>query len=166
MSNVTIKYSKLNAKNVSFTDLDDNSRVPSQKIAYPRYKTSSGDSNFLIQSPWILLDNYGIPNEGPYYQTDKARSFIKVPLNINDPEVKVFRDKLVEIDEQINGSKVDIFGSSKTAKKYQYQPIVRTPQVFLDSEEENDDDEDDSKTNADQSDRPEYIKVKLTISMI
>ena len=164
MSNVTIKYTKFKPSTVSFTELDDNARVKSQKIAYPRVKTSTGESNFLIQSPWILIDTYGIPNEGPYYQTDKSRSFIKVPLNVNDPDVKVFRDKLVALDQHIESQKVTIFGSAKTAKKYEMQPIVRTPQVMQDSDDDSDDEDEGSNSkNVDQENRPEYIKVKLDL---
>ena len=81
-----IPYNKQDLTRVSLTDLEDNDRIPSQKIAYVRYNDpKKGEAQWDIQSPEILLDNYGIPDKvGQFYQTNKQRAFLKVPLNVNE----------------------------------------------------------------------------------
>ena len=85
-----VPYNKVDLTRLSFTDLEDNDRIPSQKIAYVRYNDPKhGENQFDIQTPDYLLDNFGIPDaDGPYYQTTKQRAFFKLPLDVN-PTVTV-----------------------------------------------------------------------------
>lgn len=175
-----IPYNKLDLSNVTITDkegnvnqLEDNDRIPSQKIAYFRYKDpKKGEAQWDIQSCEILLDNFGIPDsEGPYYQTAKARAFVKIPLGINDQvtteseeerEVRKkkllsFKKSLEALDEYLGSEdlKTKIFG--KNAKKMQYQPIVRQSKVVQD--EDSDEEDDDKEVVV----RPDYMKAKIQL---
>jgi len=157
---ITKKYSDIDPKKLSFTDLEENSRSKGQKIAYVRYSDPiKGESTLIMQTPWISLDTYGIPRAGEYYKDESSRSFMKVPLDTQDECIKVLHDKMKELDTILAESetKKGIFGSSKTAKQYQYQPIVRVPPVeeLVDSEDESGDEQ--KTTYA----RPPYMKAKF-----
>lgn len=148
-SNPTILHSKFDPRCVNFTALEENSRVTSQKIAYVRYKTGSGDVMLQIQTPKINLFTYGIPMLGQYYPDDKARSFIKLPFDETVDDVRKFYEKLVELDNimQSQDMKRKIFGSDKVAETYNYQPIVREPENDI---------EDENTTF-----KPKYMKLKI-----
>ena len=187
-----IPYTKLDFSHVTFSELSDNDRVPSQKLAYFRHKhPKKGENQFDIQSPEILLDNYGIPGkEGPYYQTIKQQAFLKIPLAIdNSPETDedrikngkkylkelngetederktrakkllAFRDALITFDKWIVENKIKIFGSAKQAKKYEYTPIVRSPQK-RDVDSDDEDSDEDEKV---EPFRPQYAKAKIPL---
>lgn len=168
-----VPYSKVDFERASFTDLEDNDRIPSQKIAYFRYNDPKyGENQWDIQTPDYLLDNYGIPDsDGPYYQTTKQRAFIKLPLDVNplvtsetDEErekrsvkLQKFKSTLVAFDNWMLEHKDTIFGSAKNAKKYTYQPIVRQSKTVQDSDSESDDE--DVQTVV----RPDYMKAKIPL---
>ena len=164
--------------NVSFTDLEDNERIPSQKIAYVRYTDPKyGENQFDIQTPELLLDNYGIPDaDGPYYQTTKQRAFFKVPLDVNpnvttetegerekrSAKLQTFKTMLKDFDNFMTNKDnlVKFFGSAKNAKKYTYQPFVRQARVMQDSDSESEDDEEKEK---EVVSRPDYTKAKIPL---
>jgi hypothetical protein len=157
---ITKKYSDVDPKKLSFTDLEENARSKGQKIAYVRYHDAiKGDSTLIMQTPWITLDTYGIPRAGEYYKDEASRSFMKVPLDTQDSCIKVLHDKMKELDTILAESetKKDIFGSAKTAKQYQYQPIVRVPPVeeLVDSDDESGDEKNTTYA------RPPYMKAKF-----
>jgi hypothetical protein len=147
--------------------LEDSSTVSSQKIAWINYETNK--RKLHIQTPVFVTETYGIPRQGPYYQTDRSRSFFKLPfcheraLHSDEMDycaMEKFYNKLVEIDGHFSSEdfKVKLFGE-KMASKYEYQPIVRHPEKDNDEEEEVP--EDGIKR---QSYRPPYTKVKLMLS--
>jgi len=171
-----ISYSKVDTQKIGFTDLEENDRIPSQKIGYIRYThPTNGDRQFDIQTPEIKLDNYGIPDgEGPYYKTTSSRAFVKIPLQINpnvtgesveDREKRKskllkFKEGLESIDKLMIDRKIEFFGSAKLAKKYSYQPIVRKPvEKDVDSDSDSDSDEEDVVVQQ----RPLYMKAKIPI---
>ena len=81
---IIVKYNKIETNRITFTELEENERIKSQKIAYPRYNDKEkGEGMWNIQLPWIKLDTYGIPQEGQYYPTIESRAFLKVPLSNN-----------------------------------------------------------------------------------
>lgn len=169
-----VPFNQINNSCISFTDLADNDRVPSQKIGYVRYKDSSGDLQFDIQTPKLLLDNGGIPDSnGPYYTTNKQRAFLKLPLDPNSEvelkeetaeekekrlaELAEFKDALKRLDKFIISQQKNIFG--KNEKKYTYQPIVREAQVV---EDDSDSDSDNGETTPPVK-RPDYMKCKIPL---
>tara|TARA_B100000902_G_scaffold400004_2_gene474462 strand:- start:763 stop:1815 length:1053 start_codon:yes stop_codon:yes gene_type:complete len=169
-----IPYNKIDLSRVSITDLEDNDRIPSQKISYLRYNhPQKGEAQWDIQSCEILLDNYGIPDgDGPYYKTAKQRAFVKVPLNVNDQvtnetvderetrakKLTNFKESLIAIDKYLDSEdmKIKLFGSAKKAKAYSYQPIVRqSKNVAEDDSDDSDAEEKEVVT------RPDYMKGKI-----
>ena len=171
-----VPYNKVDLSRVSFTDLEDNERIPSQKIAYVRYNDPKyGENQFDIQSPELLLDNYGIPDaDGPYYQTTKQRAFFKVPLDVNpnvtteteverekrSAKLQTFKTMLQDFDTFMTNkdNQVKFFGSAKNAKKYTYQPFVRQARVMQDSDSDSEDEEKETVT------RPDYTKTKIPLA--
>ena len=131
---------------LTFTQFEENDRSKGQLLAYPRY----GDTKapLMLQLPWIKIYSGGVPRLGEYYQDDKARAFIKIPLDLLDPEVKKLHDKLRKVDELMVQRKGDLFG--KKGDKYKYISICRDPIER--------DDDDDKKPSGPQ---PIYIKIKL-----
>ena len=150
--------------------LEDSSTVSSQKIAWINYDTNK--RKLHIQTPVFVTETYGIPRQGPYYQTDRSRAFFKLPFchqralhtdEMDYTAMEKFYNKLLEIDSYFGSEdfKVKLFGD-KMAGKYEYQPIVRHPERDNDEEEEV---TDKSSTKAVKDYyRPPYAKVKLMLS--
>ena len=167
---MTKKYTKFEPKRIHFTDLEENKRSKGQKIAYVRYNDQKrGDQTLFLQTPQIHLNTYGIPKAGDYYSEDKQRSFIKVPLNTEEEDTKLFYDKLSELDKYLDSDemRIKIFGSLKKAKGYKYQSIVRQVAAQTIEENSDSDSEDDSKAQDKQKTsypRPPYFKAKMNLN--
>ena len=145
----TTKFQDFNVKDLTFTKFEENERSKAQNLAFPRYKETQ---RLMLQGPWIEMNAYGVPQLGEYYKTDKDRAFIKIPLDLSNPEVKEFYDKLQTIDEMMNSKEFKAQQFGDKAKKYKYAyPICRVP---MEDEEE----EDEKKK---KYPRPPYMKVKL-----
>jgi hypothetical protein len=146
----TTKFQDFNAKDLTFTKFEENERSKAQNLAFPRYKETQ---RLMLQGPWIDMNAYGVPQLGEYYKTDKDRAFIKIPLDLNNPEIKEFYDKLQTIDEMMNSKEFKAQQFGDKAKKYKYAyPICRVPM-------EDEDEEDEKKKS--KYPRPPYMKVKL-----
>ncbi len=146
----TTKFQDFNASDLSFTKFEENERSKAQNLAFPRFKETQ---RLMLQGPWIEMNAYGVPQLGEYYKTDKDRAFIKIPLDLNNPEVKEFYDKLQSIDELMSSKEFKAQQFGDKAKKYKYAyPICRVPVE--------DEDEDDEKKKS-KYPRPPYMKVKL-----
>ena len=150
--------------------LEDSSTVSSQKIAWINYDTNK--RKLHIQTPVFVTETYGIPRQGPYYQTDRSRAFFKLPfchqraLHTDDMDycaMEKFYHKLLEIDSYFGSEdfRAKLFGD-KMASKCEYQPIVRHPERDNDEEEEVND-KSSTKALKDYY-RPPYTKVKLMLS--
>jgi hypothetical protein len=178
---ITVKYNKCQPKNLYFTDSIDNQTLPGQKLAFPRYKDpKKGDGRFVLQGPWMKLDNYGIPNkDSPYHKTDKDRAKIKIPLdarqdvdNENDEDrekrtndLKSFKKSLEELDKRVESECMpEVLGSSKACKKYEYVSIVRkgVKEVVKDSDSDESDD-DDNEESKEQVWKPDYMSSKIDL---
>jgi hypothetical protein len=129
----TTDFTNVNVNALNFTNLEDSEK--GQKRAFPRYEHPKYGSErpLYIQLPWILMESYGIPTLGQYYESDENRLFIKLPLNLSIPDIKNFVDFLKSIDSKLESKefKEKIFGPK--ANKYKYQPIVKVP---LDGDDE------------------------------
>jgi hypothetical protein len=68
-----MKFSQIEVSNIRFGKLEDNIRTPSQKIAFIYYQDDRTRLNAI--TPEFITETYGIPREGPYYQTDRSRAF-------------------------------------------------------------------------------------------
>jgi hypothetical protein len=151
---VTTKFQDFIPSDLTFTKFEENERSKGQNLGYPRYKKDG--QRLMLQCPKIKLNSYGVPQAGDYYPTDSSRAFIKVPLDLNNAEVKEFYEKLKDLDEIMDSDafKTEQFGKDKK-KKYKYMPIVRVP-------EEDPDAEDDPKKK--KYPRPPYAKFKLNVT--
>jgi hypothetical protein len=146
----TTKFQEFAAKDLSFTKFEENERSKAQNLAFPRYKETQ---RLMLQGPWIDMNAYGVPQLGEYYKTDKDRAFIKIPLDLSNPEVKEFYEKLQTIDELMSSKEFKAQQFGDKAKKYKYAyPICRVPM-------EDEDEEDEKKKS--KYPRPPYMKVKL-----
>jgi hypothetical protein len=171
-SKPTIRYSDFKLEKLVINQVEDNKLNAGQRISIPKYKLDSyGDSLVQIQTPPITIFTYGIPKPGAYYKDDAARSFVKIPEDVNDPSSVALFKWGESIDKYMTSAegKKKIFGSEKVANNYTYQPIVRTPE----DKSEEDEDEDDENTNPnkkkqtkqdkDLGPRPRYMKLKIDL---
>jgi hypothetical protein len=174
MSNKPISFNKIDVSKISFTKLEDNPRVNSQKIGYVRY-TLDDDSEvqFKVKTPKFCSEVYGIPKEGPYYPDAKSRSHYKLGFcharkqqtDINYDEVEQFMNLLVSIDEMCDTDEFRKGQFGKEADKYEYQPLVRFSQEEVDEQgylvDENGNRKLDDKGR--EIYKPPYTKIKLDL---
>ena len=74
-----MQISQLEVSNlIRFGKIDDNSRTPSQKIAFITYAGDTTRLNVII--PEFITETYGLSREWPYYKTDRSRAFFKMPF--------------------------------------------------------------------------------------
>ena len=106
-----LKISQLEVSNIRFGKLDDNSRTPSQNIAFLTYVDDTTRLNVITSD--FITETYGIPREGPYYKTDRSRAFFKMPCchefkkyedEIDYAEIEAAHNKLKEIDDYLGSS--------------------------------------------------------------
>ena len=103
-----MKISDIEVSNIRFGRLEDNIRTPSQKIAFISYERDRTPLNAI--TPEFITETYGVPREGPYYQTDRSRAFFKMPFcheskkqegEIDYAEIEACYNKLREIDDYL-----------------------------------------------------------------
>ncbi len=75
---MVIKSSELEVQHLAIGKLEDSNLVKSQKIASISYKRDGLRPS--VQTPEFRTETCGIPREGPYYATDKARPLYKLPF--------------------------------------------------------------------------------------
>ena len=121
----TTKFQDFDVKDLSFTKFEEKEQSKAQNMAFPRFKETQ---RLMLQAPWIDMNAYGVPQLGEYYKTDKDRAFIKIPLDITNPEIKEFYEKLQSIDEMMASKKFKEMQFGAKASKYKYAyPICRVP---------------------------------------
>jgi hypothetical protein len=169
----TQKYNKLVANRFFFTDLKTGNN---QDIGFVRYRLGdSEDSSHIqpiIQTPFLKMRQYGVPQDGnEYYKTELTRAFLKLPLNHEYKKVDAskeelrFRKVFQEIDEFFGSDecKENIFGED--ANRFQYQPIVRSPQELEKPSSRATAQEKEKYTRQLASYRPLYMKLKLSLDI-
>ena len=154
---------ELDVQDIVFGKLEDSTLITSQKIAFISHKQPK--AKLLIQTPEFVTETYGIPRDGPFYSTVRSRAFYKLPFcherrqlseELDYDAIEKFYDKLREIDAHCNSDafRAQVFGD-KNAKKYEYQPLVRTP--------EEDEEGEQTLHEGKVFFRPPYTKVKLDL---
>lgn len=142
---VLIKYSDVDAKRISFSELEMNERAK-QYIAYPRYDhpTLGPDQRVYIQLPWIKIEQYGIPTaNGKFELTENQRAKIKVPLNPEIADSKSLIDIIDAMDNYFSSPDISaklLAPLGKKSKSYTFDKIHRI---------------------SDNDDRLDYINLKL-----
>ena len=146
---LTQTYTDFDQSRLDFTELMDNERSKGQRIAYPRYNhpTKGEDQQLMLQTPWMKIFTYGVPRLGEFYANDKDRSFLKLPVDLDDNEAKILYTQFEKFDARMSSTEMRKTLFEKKAKKYKYIPTVRIPQ--------SDEDDDDAET------KPPWMKVKL-----
>jgi hypothetical protein len=152
-TNLTTSYEDLEYSRLSFTQLEENSRSNGQLVGYVRYNCpKNGEGAQLnIQCPWMKLFTYGIPRQGPNFETDDKRAHIRIPFDEDNEEHQKLMAYLQQIDEYLGSDEFKQLNFGKKAGKYKYSPIVRVP------EEEEDDDGNVVK-------KAPFFKVKIKLS--
>lgn len=158
-----MKATEINIDRLSVGPLQDSSTVSSQKIAWIEYDDGLllKKNHLQVQTPSFITETYGVPRQGPYYPTDKTRAFYKLPFcheraefkdQLDYEQLRQFYNKMLELDKFFGSEerRLQLFGE-KMAGKYEYQPLVRQPEV---SDEEL----------LSKAYRPPYMKVKLPLS--
>ena len=127
-TNEIILCKNFNINNLSFSDIKEAKLPKGSKEAYPIYKINNKNVDF-IQLPWFQVISYGIPQLGDYITENKQRLFIKIPLDLSNPDIKEVYDKFVTIDSYLSSTdfRSNVFENSKV-NKYVYQPIIRIPE--------------------------------------
>jgi F0F1-type ATP synthase gamma subunit len=153
-----MNFNEVSVDRLSLGRLEDSTTVSSQRIAWVNYDGKK--NNLILRTPLFITETYGVPRQGQYYPTDKARAFFKMPFcheraefkeDLDYDLIQQFYEKMLELDKFFGSEerKVELFGE-KLASKYEYQPLVREP--------ERSEEEEDSKAY-----RPPYMKVKLPL---
>lgn len=168
-----IRYKNFDPVNFEFPK--DNKRNDFQEYKFVSYKVGDRNISPLIQTPQMTLTTYGIPDAGMIgYETDKKRSFIKVPLNSGQnkhgqasKQEEEFLKFLKSVDDYLSSTEVknSLLGGASKAKKYVYSPLVKEP-VELDDEPDKDDTEEYEKWQKRQAAyRPLFFKPKLSVEL-
>jgi len=152
-SDTTVDYTKFEVTKFEAPKPEENDRSMGQLVSYPSYNGGS----LYLQLPWVKLFTYGIPRLGEYYKTDADRAHLRVPLDLEIPEIADFVNKIKAVDAKFSSEeyKDKLFG--KKAKKYTYSPIYREGQA-----QEDDSDEEESKKP--KAPRPPYLKLKFDLT--
>ena len=137
-----MNITQIEVSNIRFGKLEDNLRTPSQNIAFIYYPDDRTRLDAI--TPGFITETYGIPREGPYYQTDRSRTFFNMPFGhefkkhdgeIAYAEIEACYNKFKEIDDFFCSREIrlQLFGE-QNAEQYEYQPIVRAVVGFEDTE--------------------------------
>lgn len=134
---LTQKYTEFDQSRLDFTELIDNERSKGQRIAYPRYNhpTKGENQQLMLQTPKMKIFTYGVPRIGEYYSSDKDRSFLKLPIDLSDTEVKSLYDQLHAFDERMSSPEMRKILFDKKAKKFKYIGTIRRHEVEEDQDE-------------------------------
>ena len=163
LNTVTTKYTDFDPTKVKVTQFEDKDFSPAQKLAGITYAASTGESLVQIQCCESQIFSGGIPNPHPkYYPTDDKRMYVVIPEDTRNPASVALFAKLDAFDAymQTDEVKTKLFGKLTTAAQFAYQPIVRTPEV----EEEVDEDGNPVPPPADaKGPKPRTIKVKIGV---
>jgi hypothetical protein len=99
----------------------------------------------------MKLFTYGIPRQGPNFETDDKRAHIRIPFDEENEDHLKLMTFLQQVDEYLGSDEFKQQNFGKKANKYKYSPIVRIP------EEEEDDDGNVVK-------KAPFFKVKIKLS--
>jgi hypothetical protein len=155
-----IKIKDLNVNKITFTKLEDNDRVTSQKIGFIQYN----ENQLIVQSPEIKSEVYGIPRQDEYHLDIKSRAYYKLGLcherhkydDIKYKFILMLYNKFIEIDNKFKSEQIkkELFGNA--ANNYEYIPLVRIPEIDTEIEQKLD-------KKGDPVYRPPFIKFKLDL---
>nr|QBK89340.1 MAG: uncharacterized protein LCMiAC02_04350 [Mimivirus LCMiAC02] len=141
-----VPIKKFDPNRFSVKKLDmDNPKAKAQGIGFPEYEHKRYEpTNVIIITDWMHISNYGIPRstaddpDNNYYDKDTQRSFLKCPIDTQQPACVVFGNKLKELDVKLSSKKFKkkLFRNidpdvPDMYKMFKYTKIVRLPKVQL-----------------------------------
>lgn len=131
-NNGLTQYSDWNPSETKFTELTQNKYIANQLISWPQ-------NSAVIKLPEVSIDHHGVPNP-TYCKVERDQALLKLPLYDNNPEHKVFIEKLQQLDKLYGSKKMmkKLFGKTKM----RYIPTCRVHQ---------------------DEEKPKYIKLKLAL---
>jgi hypothetical protein len=168
-----LKYKNIEPKNFVTSELKKNTN---QDFAFVNYMIRDRSTRPLIQTPWVHLKTYGIPQEGlENYKTELSRAFLKFPLNTEvdkkgedaTSDEKQFAKKFQELDKYFESAefKNKVFGGAVKAKKYTYSSIVKAPMELEEPDDDADQDEIEKYKKQKQQYRPLSMKAKFSVEL-
>jgi len=112
---------KIDTTKLSFSKFKS---VGANSISFPCYDNGP----FIFQTPKIKMTSYGIPPLNSYLPgNDNSRSFIKIPIDPNQPECLKLEKMLSDIDMFIVNNKEIFNGIQQNIQNIQYEPTVKNP---------------------------------------
>jgi hypothetical protein len=162
MSIKLIDYTNFEIGNLTFSELSEGSK--GMLRAYPQYidpDTKRKIKDYHIQTPWIELNDYGIPKLGDFFPTDNEREFIRIPCDLNESTCVEFANILKQLDTTMSSKekKEELF--QKNWKKYKYSPSFRE---VIDQNQDDDEDETDKRKQLKNKVKKPSIKLKFDIA--
>ena len=149
---VKTSYETMSKDNLECITFKSKFKGETRKVSLLKYN----GQELIMESPEIKTTHYGIPSSHEKYApTDDKREYAKVPLNPKQSDnVETFVATLNEIDEFLSSNevKLKVLGDKK-ASKYTYVPIVRSPHI--------DEDEEDEEKIAKAKANPNYCKMNF-----
>ena len=152
MKNNIVKCNDFNSSNLNFKEPVESDKSKGQRISFPSYE-GENKSPPVIRLPEIYIEMYGIPDiDNRYIMNDSQRSFVKLPLNQEDPKIKELSDFLKKLDDKFGSDeyKNKLFGNK--AKKYTYNKLFKEP---------TEDDDDDDNPKKSKVKKLPYMKIKI-----
>jgi hypothetical protein len=167
-----LSYKNVDPRNFVASELQ---KGDSQESAYINYMVNDRSTRPLIQTPWINMKTYGIPESGnKHYDTELKRAFLKFPLN-NEMDKKgedatggekKFTKLLQNMDKHFDSTefKNKLFGGAIKAKKYVYSGVVKSP-VEMEEPEKDDKEEYEKWEKQQKQYRPLFMKAKIHLEV-
>ena len=162
----TIEYNDFDPNKLFFTKFAKsnffNDTHMNMKFGYPKYMNNK--LNPFIQTPYFQLNDIGsgIPKltekNKIYFDTDKKREFIQVPLNQDISEQKDFTNIIRQIDSYYSSDEFKKENFGMKAKKYYYVPLIR--EIINKDDDDDDDDYNINNINNNNNKYP-FIKFKF-----
>ena len=113
--------------------IKESTSTPSQRISW--ICNSNGRVRIPTQTPEIITETYGAPRGGHYYDTDKSRSFYKLPFcherkqfpeEVDYAMIEAFYNKLKEIDTLCGSDEFKVKMFWKTRPSLSISPLFES----------------------------------------
>ena len=128
-------YETLSSDKIECVSFMAKNKGESRKVSLLKYC----GQELIMESPEIKTSHYGIPSyHEKYAPSDDKREYVKIPLNPKQSDdVNTFISALNKLDDYLSSDavKLKILGEKKVSK-YTYCPIVRSPHIDEDEENE------------------------------
>jgi len=136
------------------------------KLLFCQYYYGEHTSQFLFQTPWLKIVQYGLPPNPQKYEwakkwirDDTDRMYIKIPYILDDKGCDELKNMMEQIDKRLQSE--EIFKKLKLNKEARYSSIIKQPYVN-ELLSESSDSEDELKT---ETKKIKYDSTKFKFSV-